>query len=166
MSYGRRAGVLSHVVFRRSDYRSDAIGVAVSKDGIHWERCSQNPVFQSDCKPLLGKRQKHFACFVCPKEDGWYTMFYVGADGDGVLGIGLARSRDGISQWQRHPSNPVIAGTDGSWDWRSAGKPSVLKRRKATSCGIRAAMSDLKRLVLPCIKALIWDSRDGARRRE
>lgn len=104
----------------------DAIGLAVSTDGIHWERCVSNPVFTPQ-KEKYWENAKVFSCYVCPKEDDFYTMFYVGEDGDGTMSIGVARSKDGVSGWQRHPSNPVIAGTDGCWDWRGAGKPSVLK---------------------------------------
>ena len=104
----------------------DAIGVATSKDGIHWERYTLNPVFTPNSDKYW-ENAKTFSCFVLPKQEEWYTMFYVGADGDGVLSIGLARSKDGVTDWQRNPLNPVISGTDGSWDWRSTGKPSVLK---------------------------------------
>ncbi len=102
------------------------IGAAKSVDGIHWERILDEPVFTPD-QEKYWESARVLSCFVCPKENGFYTMFYVGEDGDGVPGIGIARSRDGMTDWQRNPANPVIAGTDGLWDWRGAGKMSVLR---------------------------------------
>ena len=54
-------------------------------------------------------------------------MFYLGMDGELIAYVGLARSRDGKTGWQRHPANPIIAGIDGSWDWSGICKVSVLE---------------------------------------
>jgi hypothetical protein len=53
-------------------------------------------------------------------------MFYMGVDGDGISCAGLARSRDGVTNWVRHPSNPVYAATDGTWDWIGVRGLSIL----------------------------------------
>lgn len=94
-------------------HEADAIGIAVSKDGITWEKDADNPIFTPNPEKYweIGKVE---ACFVCPKRNGWYHMFYLGMDGDLIACVGLARSRDGKTDWQRHPSNPIIAGFDGS----------------------------------------------------
>lgn len=102
----------------------NVIGAAASRDGIHWKRIQDQPVF-IPYKEKYWESARVLSCFVCREENGSYTMFYVGEDGDGMPGIGIARSRDGVTDWQRNPANPVIAGTDGYWDWRGAGKMSV-----------------------------------------
>jgi predicted GH43/DUF377 family glycosyl hydrolase len=107
-------------------FESDAIGIATSKDGIHWEKNSANPILKP-APEHYWEMSKVEACFVCPKRDGWYNMFYLGIAGDYRSGIGLARSRDGVSSWQRHPSNPIIAGYDGNWDWAGTCKSSVIE---------------------------------------
>ena len=61
------------------------------------------------------------------KESDWYYMFYLAFNGDGNSAIGLARSKDGITNWQRHPDNPIVAGTDGLWDWKGTCKASILR---------------------------------------
>jgi beta-1,2-mannobiose phosphorylase / 1,2-beta-oligomannan phosphorylase len=42
--------------------------------------------------------------------------------------IGLARSRDGISKWQRLPPNPIIRASkeQTEWDFGACYKPSVI----------------------------------------
>ena len=107
-------------------HEADAIGIAVSVDGIHWKKDTDNPIFTPNPEKYweMGKVE---ACFVCPKKDGWYYMFYLGMDGDLTACMGLARSRNGKSGWERHPSNPIIAGFDGSWDWQGICKASVLE---------------------------------------
>ena len=37
--------------------------------------------------------------------------------------IGLARSKDGITNWQRHPANPIIRPGIGKWDRDACYKP-------------------------------------------
>jgi len=107
-------------------HEADAIGIAVSPDGIQWKKDADNPVFTPSLDKYweMGKVE---ACYVLPKQDGWYNMFYLGMDGDLIANVGLARSRDGKRNWQRHPSNPVIAGNDGSWDWSGICKVSVVE---------------------------------------
>lgn len=104
---------------------ADAIGYAVSRDGIHWRKFGQNPI-------LTHRDGRYFevakveGCCVLRQADGYYYMFYMGVDGDGITGVGLARSRDGVTGWERHPSNPIYAGTDGGWDWLGVRGPCVL----------------------------------------
>lgn len=105
-------------------HEADAIGYAVSKDGIHWEKDTRNPIFVPDSNTYW-EMTKTEACFVM-KEHDWYYLFYMGMNGDGNSSIGLARSRDGVTGWERHPDNPIIAGTDGLWDYRGTCKAAVL----------------------------------------
>ena len=44
-------------------------------------------------------------------------MFYIGF-GENVnqAAIGIARSKNGLSDWERHPHNPLIIPTKDSWD--------------------------------------------------
>lgn len=102
-----------------------AIGYAVSDDGIHWTRDIRNPVFQADVRNQW-EAYKVSANYVW-KQDGWYYMTYLGSDTDMRAQNGLARSRDGITGWQRHPSNPILAGTEGKWDCLGICKLSVIQ---------------------------------------
>lgn len=103
---------------------ADAIGYATSKDGIHWRKFGQNPI-------LTHRDGRYFevskveGSFII-RQDGWYYMFYMGVDGDSITCVGIARSKDGVTNWVRHPSNPVYAATDGGWDWLGVRAPSVM----------------------------------------
>jgi predicted GH43/DUF377 family glycosyl hydrolase len=119
-------------------FEADAIGIAESTDGIHWNKNPCNPVFRPDPSHRW-ECSKVEACYVCPKRDGWYNMFYLGIGGDYCSCIGLARSRDGVTDWQRHPSNPVIAGYDGTWDWQGTCKSSVVETGKGYMLWYNAA---------------------------
>lgn len=104
---------------------SDEIGYAESYDGIRWTKHPNNPVFTPD-RNCYWEMSKVEACFVMKRPD-YYYMFYLGISGDAKAAAGLARSRDGITNWERHPDNPVIAGTDGNWDYASICKVSVIE---------------------------------------
>lgn len=119
-------------------HESDAIGHATSPDGIVWTRDARNPIFTPD-KDIYWEMGKVEACYVMPKKDGWFNMFYLGMDGDLIAYAGLARSRDGITDWERHPSNPVIAGYDGSWDWLGVCKVSVVEEEDGYKLWYNAA---------------------------
>jgi hypothetical protein len=58
-------------------------------------------------------------------------MFYIGFRDEAHAQIGLARSRDGLTGWQRHPANPIVrAGLahDGKddWDFDACYKPCAI----------------------------------------
>lgn len=104
-------------------YEPNAIGYATSRDGIHWTRAPQNPVFRSDTADTW-EQQRVTGCQVI-RSGGWYYMFYIGFRDTHHAQIGLARSRNGVSGWQRLPENPIIrTGTGaGEWDHDSCYKP-------------------------------------------
>ena len=56
----------------------------------------------------------------------WHYMFYIGFRDIDHAQIGLARSRDGLTDWQRHPANPIISPTPEAWDHDACYKPSVI----------------------------------------
>jgi len=43
-------------------------------------------------------------------------MFNIGYWDEDTAQIGIARSRDGITGWERHPYNPVLAPAENEWD--------------------------------------------------
>jgi predicted GH43/DUF377 family glycosyl hydrolase len=106
-------------------YEPDAIGYAESLDGRTWEKHPGNPVFRPD-PAVPWEQAKVAACHVLQRS-GWHIMFYIGFRDIHHAAIGLARSRDGLSGWQRHPDNPIIRpGWLLSWDRSAVYKPSVL----------------------------------------
>jgi hypothetical protein len=50
-------------------------------------------------------------------------MFYIGFRDEHHAQIGIARSRDGITGWQRHRDNPIIRPGPGQWDRDAVYKP-------------------------------------------
>ena len=105
-------------------YEPDAIGCATSADGKTWTKWAANPIFRPDAANPWEKH-KVTACQVV-QHGGWHYMFYIGFRDVDHAQIGLARSRDGISGWQRHPGNPIIRpGTD-KWDADACYKPFAL----------------------------------------
>jgi len=105
-------------------YEPDAIGYAESEDGIHWRREPSNPVL----RPAGGwESDRVTAACIVPREND-YLAFYIGfAEGFEKAQIGMARSADGIHNWERYPRNPIIKpGPPGSWDDCNVYKPYVI----------------------------------------
>ena len=102
----------------------NAIGAATSADGLAWKKHGGNPVFTADPKNPWEKH-KVTACQVERLGD-WHVMFYIGFENEATARICLARSRDGVADWQRHPSNPIIFPGKDTWDHDACYKPYAL----------------------------------------
>ena len=105
-------------------YEPDAIGYATSRDGIHWKKYSANPIFKSD--PGTSWEQVKVTGAQVLQHGDWFYMFYIGFRDVDHAQIGIASSRDGISDWERLPENPVISPDANSWDADACYKPSVI----------------------------------------
>jgi predicted GH43/DUF377 family glycosyl hydrolase len=105
-------------------YEPNAIGYATSRDGINWSKYGGNPIFAADPSNPW-EQHKVTACQVIPTGD-WHLMFYIGFRDENRAQIGLARSRDGVTGWQRHPANPIIFPTPGAWDADACYKPFAI----------------------------------------
>lgn len=105
-------------------YEPNAIGYATSPDGLHWTKHGTNPIFTAD-PDSTWEQHKVTACQVVPVGDG-YVMFYIGFRDEDHAQIGLARSRDGVTNWQRHPANPILWPAGAAWDGDACYKPYAL----------------------------------------
>lgn len=104
--------------------KPSAIGYAVSQDAVTWRKPYTGPIFRKDNSTL--ERERVGACHVL-KWDGWYYMFYTAWQDEYKSRICLARSRDGVHDWERHPQNPVVTwGQFGAWDVESVCRPYAL----------------------------------------
>ena len=111
-------------------YEPDAIGYAASPDGLHWTKRHDNPIFKADPSHTW-ERHKVTACQVV-RHGGWFYMFYIGFRDVDHAQIGLARSRDGITDWRRLPSNPIISPAKDAWDADACYKPFAIFDPKST----------------------------------
>jgi predicted GH43/DUF377 family glycosyl hydrolase len=125
-----------------SNHEPDAIGYALSKDGIHWEKYQKNPIFTAEPKNLW-EQYKVCACQVLEYK-GFYYMFYIGHMHEERASVGIARSRDGINNWERYKDNPIIAPDKGSWDDLSVYKPFVLRSQNRWMLWYNGAKYDKK----------------------
>jgi predicted GH43/DUF377 family glycosyl hydrolase len=102
----------------------NAIGYATSPDGLVWTKHDANPVFVPD--PQVGWEQfKVTGCQVLKRGD-WHYMFYIGFRDEDHAQIGLARSRDGLTHWERLPQNPILRPGNGKWDHDACYKPYAI----------------------------------------
>jgi predicted GH43/DUF377 family glycosyl hydrolase len=102
----------------------NAIGYATSPDGLVWTKHRGNPVFSPD-QSIPWERDRVTACQV-EKRGDYYVMFYIGFRDIEHAQIGLARSKDGLTGWERHPANPIIRPGEGKWDHDACYKPFAL----------------------------------------
>jgi len=102
----------------------NAIGYATSPDGLVWTKHASNPVFKPD--PASSWDQFKVTGDQVVKHGDWYYMFYIGFRDEEHAQIGLARSRDGITQWQRLPSNPIVRPGKDKWDHDACYKPYAI----------------------------------------
>ena len=103
-------------------YEPNMIGYAESTDGINWERSLLNPIFVHGD----GWEQDRIGgCEVHKLPDGRFIMFYIGYSDINTARIGAAISPDGIRQWERLESNPLVEPTEGYFDASACYKPSV-----------------------------------------
>jgi predicted GH43/DUF377 family glycosyl hydrolase len=102
----------------------NAIGYATSPDGLTWRKHDANPVFSPD-PASAWEKHKVAACQVERRGD-WHVMFYIGFRDEQHAQVGLARSRDGIANWQRHPDNPIVRPGRDQWDDDACYKPFAI----------------------------------------
>jgi len=104
----------------------DAIGYATSPDGLKWTKLAANPIFRAD-RSNPWEQHKVTACQVIRRGE-WYDMFYIGFRDIDHAQIGLARSGDGITNWQRLPANPIIRAGERQteWDYDACYKPFAI----------------------------------------
>jgi predicted GH43/DUF377 family glycosyl hydrolase len=102
----------------------NAIGYATSPDGLVWAKYESNPVFMPD--PSVEWEKFKVAGVQVEKRGDWHYMFYIGYRDEEHAQIGIARSRDGITQWQRLPENPIIRPGNDKWDHNACYKPYAI----------------------------------------
>jgi len=105
-------------------YEPNAIGYATSPDGLVWTKHATNPIFAAD-PASAWERHKVTACQVV-RQGEWHLMFYIGFSDEDHAQIGIARSKDGISGWQRHPANPILRPGKDKWDHDACYKPFAI----------------------------------------
>jgi predicted GH43/DUF377 family glycosyl hydrolase len=105
-------------------YEPNAIGYATSPDGLRWTKHQDNPIFRPDPKSAW-EQERVTACQVVRQGD-WHVMFYIGFRDVDHAQIGVARSKDGITGWQRHPANPIIRPGKDRWDHDAVYKPYAI----------------------------------------
>jgi len=102
----------------------DAIGYAESDDGICWTRPFDKPVLLPN--PANNFEAKRLAGPEIVKQDGWYYMFYIGFEEVFNAHICLARSKNGIGDWEHCANNPIIrGGLPESFDYGNTYKASL-----------------------------------------
>ncbi len=110
-------------------YEPNAIGYATSDDGLSWTKWPDNPIFAATTDNQW-EQHKVTACQVIPC-GRWHLMFYIGFRDEHRAQIGLARSADGITNWQRHQANPIIFPGPDTWDGDACYKPYAIFEQEA-----------------------------------
>jgi len=105
-------------------YEPNAIGYATSPDGLNWTKSRLNPMFNPD--PTNVWEQERVAGCQVFRRDGWYYIFYIGYRDIDHAQIGIARSRDGLTHWERHTENPIVRPGQDAFDQDACYKPFAL----------------------------------------
>jgi predicted GH43/DUF377 family glycosyl hydrolase len=119
--YVIRAGPRLYLFYLGQDRaQRQRIGVARSRDGLHWEKLRTNPVLGlGDAGAFDENGLGEPAVWIAK---GFYWMLYTGRDIHENRRLGLARSTDGV-HWRKLPA--VFAGTE-AWNSKVICDPSVI----------------------------------------
>ena len=106
-------------------YEPNVLAYATSRDGIHWDKLPANPILVGD-RRFPCEQDRVGGCQVVPCGD-WYYIFYIGYEDIDTARICCARSKDGITGWERLPENPIVSPTPDGWDGDACYKPWVIR---------------------------------------
>ncbi len=99
------------------------LGLAVSDDGIHWQRSHHNPLLQRGHPGEWDERWIESPCVLYT--DSMFYLWYNGVSADWKIHVGLATSADGI-QWKKYEHNPVFSPHSApGWDSAAVYAPQV-----------------------------------------
>jgi len=98
------------------------LGLATSRDGLHWERNKTNPVMV----PGSNWEKQGFECGCLLQREGKFWLYYTGMSEK--TRIGLATSSD-LQNWHRYSQNPILdVGDEDAWDGNGVAFPAVVRR--------------------------------------
>jgi hypothetical protein len=108
------------------------IGLAISRDGIHWTKHRDNPIFKPDVAPGAWDGYSVDTCDITVEKDVLHMWYRGWRRRGGVSWIGHATSKDGI-RWERDAVNPIIlpAAIPGAWDTYQLYRPRLLPGKGA-----------------------------------
>ena len=106
-------------------YEPDVIAYATSKDGINWNKYENNPILEKNIDNNSKDNFKVGACEV-HKIENEYVMFYIGYTDINTARIFVAKSKDGVTNWQRYGKAPIVKSTKGTFDEDACYKPTAL----------------------------------------
>lgn len=92
------------------NYRSYAIGLASSEDGLHWEKYEYNPVMKEvvdEWDGMQNREHRMFDPWGIIKVDGVYHLWFNSENPDRCRSVGLAYSKD-LVNWKRDTNNPIF----------------------------------------------------------
>jgi predicted GH43/DUF377 family glycosyl hydrolase len=91
----------------KNDIYDQKIGVAISTDGINWEKYSGNPILVAD-KEWEGSGIYHPSII---EDDNNLVMVYQNTAGGNISGFGIAYSADGLN-WIKDNNNPIFTSNE------------------------------------------------------
>ena len=106
-------------------FEPNVLAYAVSEDGIRWRKSPINPIFVHAPGNVFEK-ERIGGCQVIPHKELGYLLFYIGYKDVNTAFICCAYSENGVTQFHRCRSNPLVAPTPGEWDADSCYKPTAL----------------------------------------
>ncbi|MBD3384411.1 T9SS type A sorting domain-containing protein [candidate division KSB1 bacterium] len=99
------------------------LGLAISDDGVSWQRSHHNPLFQRGHPGEWDDSWIESPCVVYT--DSMFYLWYNGVSADWKIHVGLATSADGI-HWNKYKHNPVFSPhPDQGWDSAAVYAPQV-----------------------------------------
>lgn len=103
-------------------YEPDVLCYATSNDGIKWQKSAYNPVLSPGINDY--DNFKVGACDIMATTTGYY-MFYIGYQTIDIARICVAYSENGINNWKRINSNPILSPEKNKWDAHAVYKPTI-----------------------------------------
>ena len=110
-------------------YEPNVIAYAESDDGVNWTKWGNNPIFGCNNKNYF-EQDRIGGCSIVKTDDLNYLMFYIGYEDIDTARICVARSENGITNWERSCHNPLIVPAPGEWDGDACYKPAVIWNEK------------------------------------
>jgi predicted GH43/DUF377 family glycosyl hydrolase len=104
---------------------NDFIGVATSKDGIHWKDSPNSPILVPSERTPDSWEDGMVSQESVTKIGDWFYMLYSGStnnhgrkySGKNRMAFGLARARHPEGPWEKYPDNPVFKPTGNEDDF-------------------------------------------------